>query len=143
MMKKQFFTHTNEEMWNVARETTRSFRDCNVVLLRGELGAGKTTFAQGILKAFGAEEPFTSPTFVIMKKYDIKHEKFENVYHFDCYRVNSYDIEDLGWKEIISNKKNCVLVEWPEKIWDIIPEKYCLIDLSIIDKDKRKIDVNL
>jgi tRNA threonylcarbamoyladenosine biosynthesis protein TsaE len=111
----------------------------NVILLQGELGAGKTTFSQFFLKMLGAEGPFTSPTFVIMKKYGVgneianlkKEQKKQNfllnIYHLDCYRVDKDSVLDLGWEEIIANKNNIILVEWPEKISEILPQKYWLL----------------
>ena len=135
------YTKTDQEMHNVAREVLYSLKDQNLILLKGELGAGKTTFAQGVLKTLDAEGPFTSPTFVIMKKYDLKGQKFETAYHFDCYRVGSTDISELGWDEIIKNEKNLVLLEWPERIFDLIPPKHLLVEIEIIDHTRRYIKI--
>lgn len=123
----------------------------NVILLQGELGAGKTTFAQKVLEYLGAEGPFTSPTFVIMKSYSVKSKsnseysgqksKFRTIYHFDCYRVGARDILDLGWEEIIGNKENLVLVEWPERIKKSWPDNYVKIDFESLGENERKIVV--
>lgn len=136
------YTKSGSEMQSVAREVLYSLKDQNLILLKGELGAGKTTFAQGILSALEAEGPFTSPTFVIMKKYDLEDKDFDSVYHFDCYRVGSNDVSELGWKEIINNPKNLVLLEWPERIFDIIPQKHLLIEIEMLDKTRRHIKIS-
>jgi len=122
--------------------------DRNVILLQGNLGTGKTTFSQFLLKELGAEGPFTSPTFVIMKKYGLKDcvvgdfcrnqvtnysnlvptkKEIKNIYHLDCYRVDDESVLDLGWEEMIANKNNLLLVEWPEKIKNIWPKNYWLL----------------
>jgi len=129
-------------------------RKRNVVLLQGELGAGKTTFSQFLLETIGAEGPFTSPTFVIMKKYELKDDKkqrsnghyhtttyrsVESIYHLDCYRVDEESVLDLGWEEIIADKNNLVLVEWPEKIKNIWPEKYWLLKFEYGEDENTRI----
>jgi tRNA threonylcarbamoyladenosine biosynthesis protein TsaE len=103
-----------------------------VIALKGQLGAGKTVFAQAFLKAAGVKGPFNSPTFVIMKKYEIKSQKkaFNAIYHFDCYRVKAADLESLGWEEIIFQKENIVLLEWPEKAKGAMPGQYLEITFS-------------
>ena len=102
-----------------------------IICLTGELGSGKTTFAQGILKGLGAKGPWTSPTFVVMKHYrvtcnvkrvtrkkklQVTSYKLQDAYHIDAYRVGPKDILDLGWKEIIAGKYNIAIVEWAERI---------------------------
>lgn len=113
----------------------------NVLLLEGDLGTGKTTFCQEVLRLSGLEGPFTSPTFVIMKKYDLKNKSnfFQTVYHIDCYRIGEKDLLDLGWKEIITDKKNLVLVEWPERIKKIWPERYEKINFKIVGPESREV----
>jgi len=142
----------------------------NVVLLQGDLGAGKTTFSQFLLEVLGAEGPFTSPTFVIMKKYeltncsggsitrnpvveslegvkipkDVKPPKgnCKNIYHLDCYRVDEESVLDLGWEEIVADKNNLILVEWPERIKKIWPEKYWLLKFTYGDgNNERAVEV--
>ncbi len=128
----------------------------NVILLQGNLGAGKTTFSQFFLEKIGAKGPFTSPTFVIMKKYELNNsssgptpaavqpleEIYKNVYHLDCYRVDEASVLDLSWEEMVSNKTNVLLVEWPEKIKNIWPEKYWLLKFEYgEDKNDRMIEV--
>ena len=138
---KEAYTHSDQEMWSVAREVLYSLKGQNVILLKGELGAGKTTFAQGVLRALEAEGPFTSPTFVIMKKYDLKKQDFQAAYHIDCYRVGSIDLQELGWEEIIKDPNNLVLVEWPEMIIDIIPSQHVLVEIEILDKIRRLLKI--
>ena len=129
-------------MHGLAEKIVNSLKETNLVLLRGDLGAGKTTLVQHALDFLGAEGPFTSPTFVIMKRYAIESEKYDFVYHLDCYRVGEQDILDLGWEEIVADPRNLVFVEWPEKIWDIISKKHMLIDIKITDKSKRTLDIS-
>ncbi len=119
----------------------------NVILLQGELGTGKTTFSQFLLEAIGAEGPFTSPTFVIMKKYELRGpaSQLKNVYHLDCYRVDSDSVLDLGWEEIIANQNNLILVEWPERIKKIWPKNYWLLKFKYGEnvKNGRIIEVDV
>lgn len=147
-MKKKFITTSKEETWDVAKDLLEKDLVGNVIFLKGELGTGKTTFAQGILTALGAQGPFTSPTFVIMKvyrfsseKFKVKSSKFRNIYHFDCYRVGPEDILEIGWEEIIANPKNLVLVEWPERIKKIWPKKFIQIDIQIHENNTRKLKI--
>ena len=94
------------------------------VCLFGDLGAGKTTFAKGFAKGLGVKEVITSPTFVILKRFKIYDLRFKNFCHIDCYRLKGgKDIEVLGLKEILSCPTNFVLIEWPEVLEGILPEK--------------------
>jgi tRNA threonylcarbamoyladenosine biosynthesis protein TsaE len=114
------------------------------VLLQGGLGTGKTTFAQGFLKAIGAKGPFTSPTFVVMKKYELgknQIKKIKSIYHLDCYRVGVQDVLEMGWKEIVRNKGSLILVEWSENISSILPAKYVKVKLKNINKNERQIEI--
>ena len=94
-----------------------------MVALQGELGSGKTTFIQGLGEALGIKEKILSPTFVIMKHFNIltfKH--FNNLYHLDCYRLESAkDLAELGLVEILAGKNNLVVIEWAERIASILP----------------------
>ena len=93
-----------------------------IVALSGDLGAGKTTFVQGIAKALGVEEAVTSPTFVIEKIYQLENQKFSRLIHVDAYRLKgAHDLEVLGWKELLDDPGNLIVLEWPEKVAAAIP----------------------
>jgi tRNA threonylcarbamoyladenosine biosynthesis protein TsaE len=110
-----------------------SQKTATVLGLSGNLGGGKTTFLQGFARGLGIKEKILSPTFVIMKR-------FKNFYHIDCYRLkDEKDILELGWKEIISNPKNIVAVEWPEKIQKVLPQNTIFINFKFIDEKTREI----
>lgn len=111
--------------------------------LVGELGAGKTTFIQGMAKALKIKERILSPTFVIMKHFNIltfKH--FNYFYHIDCYRIEeAKELLTLGLKEIIKDPKNLVVIEWAEKIKKILPKDTVWIEFGHLGSDKRKIEI--
>jgi tRNA threonylcarbamoyladenosine biosynthesis protein TsaE len=106
----------------LVRTLMRRSDSATIIALSGDLGAGKTTFAQGIARALGIEENVTSPTFVIEKIYQLDGQKFSRLIHIDAYRLNDpHELEVLGWKEIIADPANLILVEWPEKAAGLIP----------------------
>jgi tRNA threonylcarbamoyladenosine biosynthesis protein TsaE len=98
-----------------------------ILALVGELGSGKTTFSQFFLRALGVEKEYlTSPTFLIIKNYELRitNYEFKRAYHIDCHRLhNSKELLDLGFKEIIENPKNIVLIEWADKIRELLPSE--------------------
>jgi tRNA threonylcarbamoyladenosine biosynthesis protein TsaE len=99
-------------------------KDAIVLALQGDLGAGKTTFTQGFFRGLGIRRRAVSPTFVIMRRYRTHNSRFKNVYHFDAYRLSkAEDLEVLEVDDILSNPKNIVLVEWPERIKRILPKR--------------------
>jgi tRNA threonylcarbamoyladenosine biosynthesis protein TsaE len=116
-----------------------------VIALEGELGAGKTTFVQGLAKLFGIKAKVKSPTFNLMKKYKIgtkNKRQATNLYHLDCYRLKNHnDLLVLGIKDILKNKDNILLIEWPERIKKILPKKHIKIRFEHIDKNTRKISI--
>ena len=94
-----------------------------VVFLSGDLGSGKTTTTKAIANALGVEEDITSPTFVILKRYEIDAAtlggKFANLIHIDAYRLKNYaELQKIKFEEYLSDKKNLILIEWPEMVED-------------------------
>ena len=112
-----------------------------LVALYGDLGSGKTTFTQTIAKILGVTETVTSPTFVIEKIYKLSHQHFSHMIHIDAYRLESgKEMLSLGWQEIISNPKNIIFLEWPEKIADILPSDIKKLSFTFIDETTREIN---
>ncbi|MBP9821992.1 MAG: tRNA (adenosine(37)-N6)-threonylcarbamoyltransferase complex ATPase subunit type 1 TsaE [Candidatus Pacebacteria bacterium] len=114
-----------------------------VIALEGELGAGKTTFTQAFAKALGVKENLKSPTFVLMKHYSLKDiPNYQTLYHFDCYRLNSSaDLIPLGTKEIINQPGVIVLMEWAERVGDILPRNHWVIKIEHVSEQQRNISV--
>ncbi|NTU67109.1 MAG: tRNA (adenosine(37)-N6)-threonylcarbamoyltransferase complex ATPase subunit type 1 TsaE [Candidatus Moranbacteria bacterium] len=142
-MEKEFITKNLKETKKLGEMLAAELRGGEIICLSGELGAGKTTFSQGILEGLGAKGPYTSPTFVVMKHYEIKTPKngnIRNAYHVDAYRIGSDDMLNLGWEEIISNKENVIIVEWAERLENIIPKCALRIDFSWEGENERKIN---
>jgi len=115
-----------------------------VIGLEGDLGGGKTTFLQGFAKGLGIKEKILSPTFIILKRFKIKDLRFKCFYHIDCYRISKpKEILDLGFKEIISNPKNIVAIEWADRIRHILPKNVIMLKAQLIDKTTRKITIKI
>ncbi|MEI6058001.1 MAG: tRNA (adenosine(37)-N6)-threonylcarbamoyltransferase complex ATPase subunit type 1 TsaE [bacterium] len=115
-----------------------------VVGLYGDLGSGKTAFTQLIAKLLGIEEGITSPTYVIEKVYPINslQTAFKHLIHIDAYRLEkSAELAHLGWSEIISDPTNLVLIEWPERVADIMPADHIRLKFTFIDDTTREIEM--
>lgn len=160
-MQNHSITHSTQETRDLASAFAKTLCGGDVVLLEGDLGSGKTTFAQGLLEALGAEKPYTSPTFVIIKTYSVKHvthnENQKNkiiqspktlrttrytlhaVHHIDTYRITSKDLLDLGWEEMIADPHAVTLLEWPERVRDILPPSAKTILFTHKEEDAREI----
>lgn len=123
-----------------------------VLALEGELGAGKTTFIQGLGQALGVKEKILSPTFVIMKHFELANSqwpiansklKINNFYHLDCYRLDSEkDLAELGFGEILKDKNNLVVIEWAERIKKALPRETVWLEFEHGGEDIRKIKIS-
>ncbi len=123
----------------IAQKIKKNKKGAFTLALSGDLGSGKTVFSKGFLEVFGInQKDVTSPTFVIMKKYQSDKE-FSEIYHIDLYRLeDKSDLKELNFKEIIKEKNNLILIEWPERLKKI-PENCLYINFEVLG-EKRKID---
>ena len=111
-----------------------------VVALSGELGAGKTTFAQALAKALGVEDTVNSPTFVIEKIYALQDQQWKRLIHIDAYRLLKADeLRHLGWDELVQSGGTLILIEWPEHVEGAIPGGAYLISIATGEGEKRTI----
>ena len=120
-----------------------SARDgATVVALEGELGAGKTTFTQAFAKALGVKENLTSPTFVLMKQYAIQVTNYKLLVHIDAYRLKDHhDLLVLGINELLVDPSNIILIEWAERVAEILPKDRTTIHLDHISENERQITI--
>lgn len=126
-------TKSREETIKFAEEYGKTLRGGDVLLLDGEMGAGKTVFTKGIALALGINAEITSPTYTYLNDYDGK------LYHYDCYRLSSgEDAEALGLTEYFYGNGVCV-VEWSENIADVLPDNCKRVKIEKIDLNTRKI----
>lgn len=132
-----------EEMRGFASEvlTSLASRDeATVIALSGDLGSGKTAFTKELGKLLNVKEEILSPTFVIMKLYDISHKNFKKLIHIDAYRIDdAKELEILNWREYISNKDNLIVIEWPERVEELIPTDSIKIKFEFIDENNRRV----
>ena len=141
-MKKEYLSKSLEQTVEVAHKLAQKLHGGEVIALRGELGAGKTTFAQGLANSLGVTRRVNSPTFTIMRTYRIRNQesKIINLYHVDLYRIDSkMDLEGLGLEEILGRKDAVVVIEWPEKMYGLIPQNSIDIAFEYINDSTRKI----
>lgn len=136
-MQKTLITKSATETQLLAKELATTMKGGEVLLLYGDLGAGKTTFMQGFAEGFGIQHRITSPTFIIVREYQ---QNQKNLYHIDLYRTESdADLEGLGMREILQDKSAVVAIEWPEKLGSFLPEKRIEIRFETISENERKI----
>ncbi|MCL5675855.1 MAG: tRNA (adenosine(37)-N6)-threonylcarbamoyltransferase complex ATPase subunit type 1 TsaE [Patescibacteria group bacterium] len=121
----------------------------NVLCLYGDLGAGKTTFTQGLAEYFGISR-IISPTFVLIRQYPLTNFKFQisnfkltTLYHIDLYRLgNIEEIKNLGIEEIMADKNNVVVIEWADKLKKLLPKNRTDIYFKYISDEEREIIIN-
>jgi tRNA threonylcarbamoyladenosine biosynthesis protein TsaE len=135
-MKIKFHTISSAQTAKLAEMFAENLKNKTVILLRGNLGSGKTTFAQGFAKGLGIEEIVNSPTFNIVKVYSYGKN---NLYHIDAYRLEDNQ-KDIGLSEYI-NSPGSVIIEWPEFVSSIIPKNNISIEIINDGEDKRTINV--
>ena len=147
-MEKEYLSESPAQTRKLGRNLTKEIlrtkpKNGLIIGLEGDLGGGKTTFLQGFAKGLEIKEKILSPTFVILKKFKIAKTKDRWLYHIDCYRVgNVKEILELGFKKIISDPQNIVVIEWTNRIREILPKKIITVKFEFLDKTKRRIFVN-
>ncbi len=137
-------THSTEETREVGRNFARTLSPGTLVCFEGNLGAGKTTFIQGLLDGLGAEKPFVSPTFILMKQYDLAVSTpagIKYIYHADAYRLGAKEFREIGFEEWITDAQGITLLEWPERIAEILPEKYVTVKIESVSENERRIEI--
>jgi len=111
-----------------------------IIALEGDLGSGKTTFIQGLAQGLEVKENILSPTFVIQKDFSLALKNYKNLYHIDAYRLkNPSELLGLGFKDLIKNSENLIVIEWADKIKKILPKNILKIEFTNLEKNKRKI----
>jgi len=139
---KQYITSSSEETQEIAQEFGRKLKSGDFIALFGELGSGKTTFAQGLMKGLGVKKRIISPTFIIIRKYKLP-ERTINFYHVDLYRIegNVDELSGIGITELIKEGKDIIAVEWAEKMKDLLPQKRWNASFKHLSENKRRIEI--
>ena len=136
-MEKILISNSKEETKEIAKKIASNLNRGDVILLKGDLGAGKTTFVGGVAKALGIKDDVISPTFNIMKCY------FNGripLYHIDAYRLENQNIE-IGLDEYIEGDGVC-FIEWPDYISSLIPDEKLEITILNLGENKRQITIS-
>ena len=125
-------TNSEKETFNLAKKLAKEFKGGEVIGLEGNLGAGKTVFVKGLAAGLGIKEVVNSPTFVLMKVYNIENLKFKivNLVHVDAYRINdSQELIGIGLEDYMGRKDTVTVIEWADKVKDILTKDATCINL--------------
>ena len=129
-----FISDSPEATKEFGAEYAKNLKPNDVVVLNGEMGAGKTVFCKGVAKALGIDDEILSPTYAYMNDYSGK------LYHFDCYRLkDGGQAEALGLCDYFYAGGVCV-IEWAENIASVLPENVKKVNIIKLGKDKRRIE---
>lgn len=113
-----------------------------LIILKGDLGVGKTEFVKGLAKKLGVQNNVLSPTFVLSRVYDVDNSNIKKLYHLDVYRlieknkVDSADLESLFLDELINDSSNIVVIEWGDCVKDILKYKHIFVDIKMKDDSR-------
>jgi tRNA threonylcarbamoyladenosine biosynthesis protein TsaE len=141
---KKIITHDLVGTEDAAKEFAKTLKPGAVVALIGDLGSGKTTFTQFVAKELGASAVVNSPTFLIQKEYMLKNDRgIDILYHLDLYRLSSEkEVEEVGLKEILLDKKAMTFIEWPEKASGLLPQDTHFLTFTYLNETTREIVIS-
>jgi len=139
---KQIICKTEKDTQNFAKKLAKSLKGGEIIALEGDLGAGKTTLIQYLAKALNVKEKVTSPTFVLLKIYEISNKKYglRNLVHVDCYRLDDpQELFYLGLEEYLNKKDAVVAIEWVDKIKKYLKrfKKVIWLKIEILNKGRK------
>ncbi len=136
---KTYSVNSIDSLKDIVIDLLELLNDHQVVALEGQMGAGKTTFIQQVLKAMGIEELDGSPTYSLINQYESPF--YGTVYHLDLYPLNSLEeIFDIGIEELLYQKCIC-LIEWPEKMIELLPDNTIWVYLRVEEDFSRTITI--
>src|SRR5689334_8743869 len=138
---ENFVTHSADETIELGRALAARLRPPKLVLLRGDLGAGKTTMVKGVAEAFDAasQDDVTSPTFTLIHEY---RGPTISVYHIDLYRIETErELATLGLDEIMSDPQNLVLIEWGERFPRLVRERDMEVAIERVSEEERRVTI--
>ena len=141
MTTREYITHSAGETIALGRQLATTLKDARIVILRGDLGAGKTTLVKGIAEGLQAasQDDVTSPTFTLIHEF---HGSEVNLYHVDLYRIETErELATLGLDELLAEDGNLVLLEWGEKFPRLVQERDLEIAIERQGEQERKIVV--
>jgi len=135
---------SEKETKNIARKLALSFKGGEVIALEGELGTGKTVFIKGLAQGLGIKETIKSPSFVLMKVYPLKCRKIKYLCHVDAYRLaKAQELLDIGLNDWLSKEGVVTVIEWADKVREVLPKKSIKIRLNYGKKEnERTIRIN-
>jgi tRNA threonylcarbamoyladenosine biosynthesis protein TsaE len=126
-----------EKIDEAAKKFLEAYKDKRIFAFYGEMGAGKTTFIIALCEQLLVTDVVTSPTFALINEYDT--QKDYRVYHFDFYRISDIsEVYDLGYDDYFNSGNYC-LIEWPEKIEDLLPEEAVKVQINVLPNQEREI----
>ena len=138
--KREIITSSEEETEAVGRELAQSLPPGSSVLLRGNLGAGKTVFSRGFARGLGITEPVSSPTYTIVQEYELPAGG--RLYHLDLYRISDVNAAlAFGVDEFLDDPSGVSLIEWPDRISGILPENAICVDIEHLSDSQRRLTV--
>ena len=151
-MIQEFISNSAAETKKFAGEFAKKLKPRDILALYGSLGAGKTTFIQGLVASLGYRGKVFSPTFIFVRPYKIsepgtasrdQEKKIRIFYHIDLYRIEEpADLKTIGIEEFLDEKDSVSAIEWPERIENGLPERTVKIKFDYIDETKRRITVS-
>jgi len=134
-------SRSHSETKTFGREVGSSLKGGEILALTGDLGAGKTTFTQGLAESLGVDR-VNSPSFIIMRQYNVANTNIKYLYHVDLYRLEKNikeELGNLGITDIWSKPENIVLIEWADKAKGLLPKNTIYIDIKYKDENTREI----
>jgi tRNA threonylcarbamoyladenosine biosynthesis protein TsaE len=136
----QLITSSADETVMLGTTLSRWLEPGDVVLLHGDLGAGKTTLAKGIAAALGTDALVSSPSFALVNEYPLGPDSpIKLLYHLDLYRIDEGELDTIGLAELLNSPTAVSLVEWPERAEGQLPERYLLIELIAVGEEQRQV----
>lgn len=134
---KHYISKSQHQTIKIAKAFAKKLKGGDILILNGEMGAGKTAFTKGAALGLEIFELITSPTFTIINSYEGKFK----LYHFDMYRIqNINEALEAGILDCFNENSICI-IEWPEKIKEILPKKYYQVNIKIISENERGITI--
>lgn len=138
----EYISHSAIETEKIGEDFAKQLKPGTVLAMFGDLGSGKTTFTKGLARGLGISARITSPTYVLMRDYDLPQQDNAQLHHLDLYRLHSSDeLKSLNLDELVNQEKNIFVIEWAEKASEKELKNAIKISFEVIGENDRKITV--